>query len=181
MGLFDSADEKRRKENLRILEDKRMAFAQKAKAAGLVSEKALYGQTGGGFHGIVVSGGQYTYVTGPAPGEDADFTMAKYPSVKVALEDVHIASEGMGGMLGFGKKGGLGFKLLLTFPDGSEGVIDVIAGQNCVYENERGVDPLFDIKRRRGGSNFVWEFRPIEQSSVNPIKVRWLRLLGDEI
>ncbi|MDO4548758.1 MAG: hypothetical protein Q4D04_11705 [Clostridia bacterium] len=180
MPLFDNSAEKQRKQNLKELEDKRVAFADMLKQKGYVSEKSIYGQTGGGFHGIALSNGSYLYIEGPSPGEDADFLVREYPSVRATVEEVFIQSEGMGGLLGFGKKGGVGFKLLLIFPDGESGDIEIVAGQNCAFENERGIDPLFSTKRRRGDANFVWEFRPVEQSSIIPMKERWLKRLGSQ-
>ena len=41
MGLFDNPEERERKEKLRILEDKRMAFLEAAKRAGFHPEAML--------------------------------------------------------------------------------------------------------------------------------------------
>lgn len=179
MGLFDNEAEKQRKQALRELEDKRLAFARRLNEMGLHSDKALYGQAGGGFHGVVLSGGEILYLTGPAPGEGGDYTLARHPHVSVRSEEVFIKSEGMGGVLGFGKKGGLGFRLLLTFPDGTQGDVEIVSGQNCMLEKDKGMDPLFDLKRRKGLSNVVWDFRPIEPKTVEPLRLKWLALLGD--
>lgn len=174
MGLFDSADEKKRKESLEALENKRLAFVSEMKALGIKSEAALYGQTGGGFHGVIKSGDQIVYVTGPGPQEENAFAYAVHPGASVRVEEIVIPSDGLGGILGFGKKGGAGYRLALTFPDGTTGDIEIVAGQNCYFEQNNGVDPLFDEKRRRANANFVWDFKPVDKSLLNPILDRWL-------
>ncbi len=181
MALFDNTQEKQRKQNLMELENKRLAFARRLQEMGVQSDRAIYAQAGGGFHGIAISGAQICYITGPAPGEDADFTVQVYPRVAINTEEILIPSEGMGGILGFGKRGGIGYKLNFVFPDGSVGDLEIISGLNCIFEHDKGGDPLFDAKRRRGDANFVWEFRPVDQSRVKQVVGKWLQSLGDQL
>lgn len=178
MGLFDNEAERQRKQSLRELEDKRLAFAQRLQEMGLRSDKSLYGQVEGGFHGVALSGEEILYITGPGPGSAEDYTVARHPSAVVRSEEIFIKSEGLGGVLGFGKKGGLGFRLVLTFPDGTQGDVEIVAGQNCVLAREKGADPVFSVKRRRGLSNVVWDFRPIEAKTAQALRLKWLELLG---
>ena len=65
-----------------------------------------------------------------------------------------------------------------TFPDGTQGDVEIVAGQNCVLAREKGVDPVFSVKRRRGLSNVVWDFRPIEAKTAQALRLKWLELLG---
>ncbi|MEA4899818.1 hypothetical protein ACH6CV_08580 [Bacillota bacterium Meth-B3] len=181
MGWFDSPEERQRKDNLRLLEDKRVAFAKRLREMGLKSDRALYCQVGGGFHGIALCGNQFVYITGPAPGEDADFTASVHSGVSIQTEQVTVPSEGMGGILGFGKRGAQGYRLHLHFPDGTDGELELLSGMNCVYEHDKGTDLLFDAGRRRGDANFVWNFRPIEPRAVKALLQRWLTALGDAI
>ena len=53
MGLFDSPEEQQRKEKLRKLEDKRVAFSRQLAAQGFAPEKMLFVQTeNGGYAGL---------------------------------------------------------------------------------------------------------------------------------
>ena len=181
MAFFDNASEKLRKQNLKTLEDKRIAFAKRVNGMNLTPDFMLYSQNGGGFTGMGMSGKKYIYITGPAPAEEADFSIMAYDHVDIQTREILIESEGMGGMFGFGKKGGVGYVITLSFPDGMTGELSVVSNQNCILEAARGKDSLFDEKRRHGNSNFVWEFRPLEDKRINAIVERFLKAMGDEL
>lgn len=180
MGIYDNISEKQRKDSLALLEDKRVAFAKKLADMGLTPGRALYVQCGGGFHGVVLSSRGILYLTGPGPMEqEDDFTVSVHNGVELSYEEVHIASQGLGGIFGFGKKGGVGFKLTLSFPDGSTGELELVSGQHTFMEVHKGKDPVFDQKRRRGFSNVVWEFKPLEPKHVQALRDRWMPLLRE--
>ena len=180
MALFDNEAEKLRKKNLEKLEDKRVAFAKKLSAMNLTCEKALYAQTGGGFRGLALCGDKILYLTGPGPSDEVDFTVDVHPSVDARVERILIKGEGAGGFLGFGKKGGSGFRLYLTFPNDNTGEIEIVSSQNCFLEIEKGADPLFDLKRRRNNANFVWDFKTVDRGDLDAVLRRWLAHLGGE-
>lgn len=180
MPLFQNSAEMQRKRNLKALEDKRMAFAARLQELGYHADCSLYTQIGGGFSGVALSGNDILYLTGPAPGADDDFCVLAQPSVQVDLEEVVVQPEGMGGILGFGKRGASGYNIRLTFPDGQTGLMEFVAGQNCFFEQLSGNDPLFSTNRRRGDANFVWEFAPIAKEHVAKSLPRWLKLLREE-
>ena len=179
MALFDTGVEKQRKENLKVLEEKRVAFAERLNKMGFQSDQSLYSQMDGGFCGVVISKDQFLYITGPGPGDTADFSVKAYPALSMQIEDVLIPSEGMGGILGMGKRGGIGYNVTLIFPDGESGEFGFVSGRNYYFEHDHGKDPLFDTRKRRGNANFVWEFSAIESSKVNEIITRWTNILEE--
>jgi hypothetical protein len=71
MGLFDSAEEQARKANLKKLEDRRVAFAQRLARQGFAPEKMLFAQNdNGGFTALCRTGGKYWLVISPGFGTD---------------------------------------------------------------------------------------------------------------
>lgn len=174
MGLFSNEAETKRKMSLKELEDKRLRFVELLKQESFSPDAVLYTQQLGGFHGIAKNSQEFYLITGPAPGAEEDFTFRRFSSLQARSEELIIKSEGMGGVLGFGKKGGIGYTFIFTTPDGEEFSIELIAGQNTFLEVSGTNNPLTKPKRRRGNSNFVWDFRPVEREHLEGIKSRWV-------
>ncbi len=173
MGLFSSEAEVKRKQHLRELEDKRLRFAKRLADEGFQPEAMLFAQARGGFAAVAKCGADIYLLTGPAPGSEEDFYFRKASGERAVCESIHIKSEGMGGMLGFGKKGGAGFKLLFDEPDGSIFEVEIVAGLNSFLEITGGKNGLLNPRRRRGDANFVWDFRPVEREHLVPLRKRW--------
>ena len=178
MGLFSSEAERTRKQNLKELEDKRLRFAAQFSKAGYRPLRTLYAQYEGGFTAISQLKDGFLLLTGPAPGSQADFTMECFDSLSARVEDVRIKSEGLGGLLGFGKKGGHGFRLIVQKPTGEEFMVELTSGLGTYLEVVGDRDPLFKEKRRRGDANFVWDFRPVERDVLDNLKQAWLTILN---
>lgn len=180
MGLFGGEQERARKQNLRALEDKRLAFAQRLAQAGVHLERALLVQTGGGFRGVALGDGKAYLLSGPAPGEDGDFEIGEMGGLRAWFEPHIVPSEGGGGLLGFGKKGGSGYMLKLRMGEGEPDQIRFVPALEGVLEVREG-EPmaLLSEKRRRGDANFVWDFLIIKPSEMDAIAKRWQRLLGN--
>ena len=117
MGVFSSEAEAKRKQNLRELEDKRLRFAKRLTDEGFSAQACLFAQFNGGFTAVAKCGEDICLIKGPAPGADEDFSIRRIPGARARCEDILIKSEGLGGLLGFGKKGGAGFKLIVDTPD----------------------------------------------------------------
>ena len=67
MGLFSDPGDAERRENLKQLEDKRVAFAQALSNKGFKPERMLFAQTeNGGFTAIARFGGKQWLVASPA-------------------------------------------------------------------------------------------------------------------
>ena len=181
MGLFSNEAEVQRKQNLKELEDKRVRFAQRLAQEGFAPECCLFTQKEGGFVAVAKRGDEVFLLTGPAPGAQEDFTFRRARNPRVRVEEIFIKSEGLGGILGFGKKGGVGFRLIVTPEDGEALEMELISGLGSYLEfapGTRGKNALLNPKRRRGNANFVWDFRPVEREAIEGLKKRWLELLG---
>ena len=80
-----------------------------------------------------------------------------------------VAAMILGGIFGFGKKGSVGYYLVLERPDREPLRIPVIANKNqaliCGAKN-----PLLDTRRRRGDANVVWDMRPIDRSMLGKLQ-----------
>ena len=97
------------------------------------------------------------------------------------MEDIFIKSEGLGGILGFGKKGGIGFRLVVTPEEGAPLEMELISGLGTFFEvrpDKRVKNVLLNVKRRRGNANVVWEFQPIEREMLEGIQERWLKIIN---
>lgn len=177
MGLFGNNEaERRRKENLRLMEDKRLRFAREMRDISF--DRALYIQREGGLIGFAQSGADVYLIVGPNLGADEPFEAVKLANCRARLEDVYVKSEGMGGMLGMGKKGGQGYTLHLE-ADGRAEEITYLSGHNFMMAVEPGAkNPLFDEKRRRGDANLVWDMRSAPYDECTEIMRRWLEILN---
>ncbi len=167
MGLFDNAEELERKAKLKTLEDKRLAFAQRLAREGFAPEKMLFAQTAsGGFVAVCREGDGYALIISPDFGSDGDFVLERHDRLEWRLEEVHVKSEGMGGILGFGKKAEIGVEYIITRLDGSTVSMPFVGGRNSWMECPLAKNPLLKTQRRRGDANVVWDMRPLDKTAV---------------
>ena len=182
MGLFGNNEaEAARKRNLKELEDKRVRFAEALAQRGFQPEHCLFVQRDGGFVAVARQGGELFLLTGPAPGAEEDFTFRAAGRARAYTEDVFIKSEGLGGILGFGKKGGVGFKLVVVPEEGEPLEMELVSGLGTFFEvrpDRRVKNVLLNVKRRRGNANVVWDFQPIEREMLEGIQERWLKIIN---
>ena len=170
MGLFDSAEELERRAKLKDLEDKRVAFAGKLAGMGFAPEKMLFAQTEkGGFSALCRFNGKYWLIVGPDFGSGDDFALEQYDKLNYRVEDVHIQSEGMGGIFGFGKKAEIGREFIITRHDGTEARLPFVCGRNSWMECTLNRNPLLKTQRRRGDANLVWDLRPLDRGTVDRV------------
>ena len=168
MGLFDSAEDQVRKANLKKLEDKRVAFAQRLAREGFAPEKMLFAQNdNGGFTALCRFKGRYWLIVSPGFGTDDDFALESYDALNWRVEDVHIKSEGMGGIFGFGKKAEIGKEYVVTRHDGSEARLPFVCGRGNWLEVGLAKNPLLKTQRRRGDANVVWDMKPLDRTVVD--------------
>ena len=171
MGFFSEPGEAERKEKLKILEDKRVAFAQSLANQGFRPEKMLFAQTdNGGFTAVARFGGKQWLVVSPGLGTDEDFYLETSSRLDVRKEDVVVKSEGMGGIMGFGKKGERGTDYVITRADGVEVHLPFVYGRSCWAEFDLKKNPLLSVRRRRGNANLVWDLRPVDATLLDKIR-----------
>lgn len=178
MAFLGGNDKERaRKASLKELEDKRIAFAEAN--AELRIDRALLVQFGGGFKGVGLGPKGIYLFTGPGPGDQEDFTVARYDRCRARLRDEKIAPEGAAGILGFGKKGGQGYTLSVEVEDmGFE--LTFVSGYNFLMEITPSMkNPLLDPKRRPGNANIVWDMRSISYADCQVLFHRWQKALND--
>lgn len=167
MGIFNSAEDNERRANLKKLEDKRVAFAQRLAREGFAPERMLFSQTDrGGFVAICREGGRFCLILSPSFGGDEDYVFERYDAPVYSKARVHVKPEGMGGLFGFGKKGEEGAEFIITRADGSEARMPFVAGRNFWLETTLAKNPLLKTQRRRGDANLVWDFKPLDMSTV---------------
>ena len=170
MGFFSDPGEAERREKLKVLEDKRLAFAQALANKGFKPEKMLFAQTeNGGFTALAKFGGKQWLVISPGLGTDEDFRLEAQPRFDVRKEEILVKSEGMGGMLGFGKKGERGVDYVFALPDGGEAHLPFVFGRSCWAEYAFKKNPLLSVKRRRGNANVVWDLKPVDAPQLEKI------------
>ena len=171
MGFFSDPGEAERKEKLKVLEDKRVAFAQKLANQGFRPEKMLFAQTdNGGFTAVARFAGKQWLVVSPGLGTDEEFRLEISPRFDVRKHEVLVKSEGMGGMLGFGKKGEKGTDYVVALSDGGEAHLPFVFGRSCWAEFELKKNPLLSVRRRRGNANLVWDLRPVDATELDRIR-----------
>lgn len=177
MALLGRNDtEKVRKSNLKELEDKRIAFAEANRDLNM--DSALLVQFGGGFQGVGIGPDGVYLMTGPGPGDEGGFTLERYDHCKARLRDEKIVSEGAAGILGFGKKGGLGYTLSVEVP-GRTIEITFVSGFNFLLEiTPARKNPLLDTKRRPGNANIVWDMRSLPYADCQATFTWWQRALN---
>lgn len=171
MPLFDNNAEKQRKENLRLLEDRRVLFAAKLEKMNFKPERMLFCSCeDGSFTALARHNGKYAVVVGPAFGSDNDFIIDVQDSLQVEREDVFEKGTGLNGAFGFGTKGAKGFNLFFTLSDGSVAKMPVVAGRTSWLECPLKKNPLIKTKRRRGDANLIWDLMPIEPGVLSKIE-----------
>lgn len=171
MPLFDRDAEALRKQNLKILEDKRLRFSAELEKMGFQPERMLFcSSEEGRFVAFSRWNGKIAVVTSPCFGQDGDFAIEFFDQLSYEKEDIFQKGTGLNGAFGFGTKGARGFKLHFTMPDGSQTSFDVVAGRTSWMECKARKNPLLSTKRRRGDANIIWDLMPIEPGHVSKIE-----------
>ena len=180
MAWMRSESEKKRVQDLTNLEDKRVAWATKMKAEGMTFQQALFTQIGGGFEGVALTKSmRLFYLRGPAPGEEGvEFCCEPLLAPQCRFEPYILSPEGFGGVLGLGKKGGIGYKLFITTGNDQNRTIEFMpAVQNMLDISEGQPFALLDSVRNKKEYNFVWEFGSPDRAKMEAIALRWAKLL----
>lgn len=164
-----------RRDQLKILECKRLAFAARAREEGFDPEFSLYIQRAGGFWGLAVNGEESCVIYGPGPGEDADFRLDRYPrgALTVGMLPATVESTGLGGAFGFGQKGGAGYTLVVLTPEGRRIEMTLVSSVGAFLETGRKGNELLSLKRARGDANFVWRLNTAGRAEVREVCERW--------
>lgn len=167
VALFDSAEDHVRKTNLKKLEDKRVAFAQKLESQGFAPEDMLFSQNeNGGFTAVCRHNGRNWLIIGPSFGTDEDFNLVDAGALEYRVQEVFNKAEGMGGIFGFGKKAEVGADFIITLPGGGEAKLSFVSGRNSWLRSNLKKNPLLKTRRRRGDANIVWDFRPLDRTEL---------------
>ena len=170
MGLFSGPEEQERKARLKSFEDKRVAFAEKLERQGFKPDKMLFAQSdNGGFVAVCRFEGKLWLIASPGFGTEEDYVLAPFDVSNVRREEVLVKSEGMGGILGFGKKGQHGVEYFVRLENGAEVSVPFVFGRNGWAEYPLNKNPLLKTKRRRGDANIVWELRPLDNAELNKV------------
>ncbi len=164
-----------RRGQLRTLEDKRLAFAEKVRGEGFDPEFSIYIQRAGGFWGLAVNGDERCVLYGPQPDEDADFRVERYPrgALTVGLLPAVIESSGLGGAFGLGQKGGEGKTLVVITPQGVRIEMTLLSSIGAYLETNRKSNELISLRRARSDANFVWRLRTGTRAEVDAVMTRW--------
>jgi len=170
MGIFAPSNDAERKDNLKILEDKRVAFAKEFNKTGYKPIYTLYVQYEGGFRGISKLENGFLVLFGPGPGSDEDFSFQFTPTLRAEFAEKVKRPEGMRGLLGYGKRGAYGYDMTLTLPDESTVVFDIMTGYTLYLKTGYAKDPLFKETRRRGNANIVWDFAPLDRKPLEKLR-----------
>lgn len=170
MGWFNDPEEQARKANLKKLEDKRVAFAQRLAREGFAPERMLFAQNeDGGYTGLARFNGQYWLIVSPGFGSDDDFRLERLDELDYRVNEVQVKSEGMGGIFGFGKKAQDGREYIIALPDGSEAKLSFVSGRGNWMDVALNKNPLLKTQRRRGDANLVWDMTPLDRSTVERV------------
>ncbi len=164
-----------RREQLRVLEDMRLAFAARVRGEGFDPENSLYIQREGGFWGLARNGNERCLLYGPGPGEDADFRLDRYPpgALTVGMLPALVQSTGLGGAFGLGQKGGEGFTLVILTPEARRVEMTLLSDIGAFLETGRRDNELLSPIRARGDANFVWRFRAAGRAEVRDVCEKW--------
>ena len=178
MSLFNDPKELERKEKLRQLEDKRLRFAERLQRDGFAPERMIIcsGERGG-MYGLCRESGQVCLIVGPDFGGEGEFVLERYDHLPARWEDYFEKSEGMGGFLGLGKRGAVGFRLIVERQDG-ELAIPYVSGLNCAAVYPLKKNPLLSVRRRRGDANVVWDLPPVDKRSLRKMERMVREILG---
>ena len=172
MPLFNSDAERQRKENLKLMEDRRIRFAESLDQQGFRPERMFFcSREDGSFVALARPEGRFAIIEGPRFGEDDDFTIDIQDAPRYEREEVFEKGTGMNGIFGFGTKGANGFNLIVTTSDGARVIVPVINGRNSWLEAPYKKNPLLKLKRRRNDANVAWDLLPINPGSLERIEV----------
>jgi hypothetical protein len=170
MSLFDTAAEKQRKENLRLLEDRRVLFAAKLEKMNFKPERMLFCSCeDGSFTALARVDGKFAVILGPVFGDDRGFELEIHDTLQAEREDIFEKGTGLNGAFGFGTKGANGYVLHITRYDGSTVPLCVVAGRTSWLETNYRKNPLLKTKRRRGNANVMWDLFPIDGNRMAKI------------
>ena len=170
MALFNSPEEQERKANLKKLEDKRVAFAQRLAQEGFAPERMLFAQNGnGGFTGLARFKGQYWLIVSPGFGSDDDYILERMDRLNYRVSEVQVKAEGMGGIFGFGKKAENGREYIISLPSGGEAKLSIVSGRGTWLDVPLNKNPLLKTKRRRGDANMVWDMTPLDRTGIERV------------
>ena len=179
MAWMQSEADLKRAAGLRQLEEMRVNWAANVQAGGTTFEQALLTQVGGGFEGIALTkSGRLYYLAGPAPGDpEGQFACEHIAHPQCNFEPYVIEPEGFGGVLGVGKKGGMGYKLFIN-GDNLEKTLEYMPALHGMMDVPEGAPfPLFELVLNKKEYNFVWEFASPDRTQLETIVLRWAKLL----
>jgi len=164
------------KNMLHQLEEKRMAFARSMKEQGILPEKTLYmSQEDGSLFGIGIGGSTLYLITGPSLGSEEEYTCTAYESWRASLREEFKEPKGMGGVLGFGERGGRYWFLDLILSD-RQVSIQITPNSLGVEELEDKKNKLFSEKPLRG--NFLWLILPKAEAKIKKMLEEWAPVIG---
>lgn len=170
MALFNSEEERKRKENLRLLEDKRLRFVELCERENFRPERMLFiSREDGSFVALARQSEALAMVVSPRFAGEGEFMLELLSEPKFEREDFYEPGTGMNGIMGFGTKSARGFNLTIMDSSDLPVLVPVIAGRNSWMEANYKKNPLLKPKRRRGDANVVWELMPITPGDVGRI------------
>lgn len=172
MGLFNSEEERQRKENLKSFEDKRLRFAQALAARDFRPERMLLlSREDGSFVALARHGGKFALIESPKFGQEGEFTLDLQDEAPHCVrEEISEKGTGLNGAFGMGTKGAKGFYLYVPTSDGARVKAPVIYGRNSWQEVSYRKNTLLRTARRRGNANVVWDLMPIDAAAVRKIE-----------
>lgn len=171
MPLFNTDAERQRKENLKRLEDKRLRFAQEMEARGFRPERMFFcSREDGSYVALAKHEGRFALIDAPRFNDEGDFVLRLSDSPRFEREEVFEKGSGLNGAFGFGVKGARGFNLYVTLDGGERVLVPVVFGRTSWMESNYRKNPLLQTKRRRGDANIVWDFRPIDNTTLTRIE-----------
>ena len=171
MPLFNSDAEKQRKEKLKLMEDRRIRFAESLDRQGFRPERMFFcSREDGSFVALARHEGRFAVIEAPRFGDDVDFTIDIQDAPRYEREEVYEKGSGLHGAFGFGTKGANGFNLLVTTSEGALVKVPVVNGRNSWLEAPYKKNPLLSKKRRRGNANVAWDLVPISPGSLEKIE-----------
>ena len=171
MPLFNSDAERQRKENLKLLEDRRIRLAENLNQQGFRPERMLFcSREDGSFVALARHEGRFALIDSPRFGEEADFMVDIQDVPRYEREEVFEKGSGLNGVFGFGTKGCRGFNLFIITSEGMHVKVPVIYGRNCWLEVPYKKNPLLSLKRRRGNANVAWDLSPINNNDLDKIE-----------
>ena len=172
MAIFNNEEEQTRRENLKYLEDRRVALAERFEKEGFKPERMFFcANTSGSFAALARENNRWTVIVSPAFGDvEGDFRVYRMDELNYDKEEVIIKGEGLNGMFGFGKKPAHGFNLDVQLPDGGVARFEVVGNRTTAMVVTKYKDnPLLKTKRRRGDANVVWDFMPIDPGRMEKL------------